>query len=119
MSGSTGNLTLNQPVVGLAATADGKGYWFVARDGGIFAFGDAGFHGSLGSIALNAPIVAMVATPDGKGYWLAAADGGIFALGDAVYAGSLAGQDATQPIQGLAGPQPTGLTVYPVVAAAR
>jgi len=23
-------------------------YWFVARDGGVFAYGDAGFHGSLG-----------------------------------------------------------------------
>ena len=33
----------NQPVVGIASTADGKGYWEVAADGGIFSFGDAQF----------------------------------------------------------------------------
>ena len=27
---------LNQPVVGMAATPDGKGYWLVASDGGVF-----------------------------------------------------------------------------------
>ena len=30
---------LNQPIVGMAAAQDGKGYWLVASDGGIFAFG--------------------------------------------------------------------------------
>jgi hypothetical protein len=31
----------------------------VAADGGIFGFGDAGFHGSTGAIKLNQPIVGM------------------------------------------------------------
>ena len=44
--GSTGNLALVKPVVGMAATPDGQGYWLVASDGGIFTFGDAPFHGS-------------------------------------------------------------------------
>ena len=35
----------------------GAGYWLVASDGGIFAFGDAGFHGSTGALRLNRPIV--------------------------------------------------------------
>jgi hypothetical protein len=48
---------LNQPIVGMAATADGKGYWNVASDGGLFAFGDAGFYGSTGGWRLNKPIV--------------------------------------------------------------
>ena len=39
--GSTGSLTLNKPIVGMAATPDGQGYWLVASDGGVFAFGDA------------------------------------------------------------------------------
>ena len=34
---------LNKPIVGMAATPDGDGYWLVASDGGVFAFGDAGF----------------------------------------------------------------------------
>ena len=39
--GSTGAIHLNQPIVGMAATPGGKGYWLVASDGGIFSFGDA------------------------------------------------------------------------------
>jgi len=38
------------------------GYWLVASDGGIFAFGGATFHGSTGSLTLNKPIVAIAAT---------------------------------------------------------
>ena len=60
------------PLVGMAATPDGKGYWLVASDGGIFTFGDAAFYGSTGAVILNKPIVGMAATPDGKGYWLVA-----------------------------------------------
>ncbi|MGO8862365.1 MAG: beta strand repeat-containing protein [Acidimicrobiales bacterium] len=83
--------SLNKPIVGMAATPDGKGYWLVASDGGIFNYGDAGFYGSTGSIQLNKPIVGMAATPDGKGYWLVASDGGVFAEPDAVFYGSTAG----------------------------
>ena len=32
---------LNQPVVGMAPTPSGEGYWLVAADGGVFSFGDA------------------------------------------------------------------------------
>jgi hypothetical protein len=89
--GSTGAIHLNQPIVGMAATPDGHGYWLVAADGGIFTFGDAQFYGSTGAIRLNQPIVGMAATPDGHGYWLVAADGGIFTFGDAPFAGSTGG----------------------------
>ena len=34
----------------MAPTPSGNGYWLVASDGGIFAFGDAGFFGSTGAI---------------------------------------------------------------------
>jgi outer membrane protein assembly factor BamB len=100
--GSTGALTLNQPVVGLAVTPESLGYWLVASDGGIFNFGDAGFHGSLGSLHLNRPIVGMAPTPDGKGYWLVASDGGVFALGDAHFYGSTGAIALNRPIVGMA-----------------
>src|SRR5204862_3308092 len=65
--GSTGNLKLNQPILGLAATATGQGYWLVDSDGGIFNFGDARFLGSTGALKLNKPVVGMAATGPGAG----------------------------------------------------
>ncbi len=50
-------MPLNKPIVGIAATPDGGGYWLVASDGGIFNYGDAGFFGSAGAVPLNEPIV--------------------------------------------------------------
>jgi hypothetical protein len=75
--------------------APASGYWLVASDGGIFAFGDAPFHGSTGALKLNRPIVGMAPTASGKGYWLVASDGGIFAFGDAAFFGSGQGRGKT------------------------
>jgi hypothetical protein len=72
----------------VAAPRGSSGYWAVANDGGIFAFGNATFHGSTGAVRLNKPIVGMAATPTGQGYWLTASDGGIFAFGDATFHGA-------------------------------
>ena len=89
---STGSIVLNKPVVGMSSTPDGHGYWLVASDGGIFAFGDATFYGSTGAITLNKPMVGMAPGPGGHGYWLVAADGGIFSYGDSSFYGSRGGQ---------------------------
>jgi hypothetical protein len=86
--GSTGNLHLNMPIVGMAPTPDNGGYWLVASDGGIFAFGDAQFYGSTGNLHLVQPITAMAAMPDGNGYWFTAFDGGLFNYGTAPFYGS-------------------------------
>ena len=81
---------------GHGATPDGKGYWLVAADGGIFSFGDAKFYGSTGNIA---PQPAGGGDgrrpPTGSGYWLVAADGGIFTFGDAKFYGSTGGMRST------------------------
>ena len=95
-------MRLNQPVVGMAATPSGQGYWLVASDGGIFSYGDAHFFGSTGSMRLNQPVVGMAATPSGQGYWLVASDGGIFSYGDAHFFGSTGGLRLNQPIVGMA-----------------
>ena len=93
--------TSNMPLVDLVATPGGQGYWMVASDGGIFAFGNAQFYGSTGAIHLNKPIVAMASTPDGRGYWLVASDGGIFSFGDAQFHGSTGATHLNQPIVGI------------------
>jgi hypothetical protein len=50
---------LNAPVVGIVTTPDGKGYWLVAADGGVFSFGSAPFEGSMGGRHINAPVVGI------------------------------------------------------------
>ncbi|MHB8439427.1 MAG: beta strand repeat-containing protein, partial [Acidimicrobiales bacterium] len=79
-----------------------SGYWEAASDGGIFAFGSAGFHGSMGGHALNAPVVGIAAKPDGTGYWEVASDGGIFAFGSAGFYQSMGGHALNAPIVGMA-----------------
>jgi hypothetical protein len=113
--GSTGDIKLNQPIVGAEPTPTGEGYWLVASDGGIFTFGDAEFFGSTGNIKLNKPIVAMVATPTGQGYWLFATDGGVFTFGDAEFYGSQGGGPLNQPIVG-ADATASGLGYYMVAS---
>ncbi len=113
--GSTGDIKLNQPIVGAETTPTGEGYWLVASDGGIFTFGDAKFLGSTGDIVLNKPIVAMAATPTGNGYWLFATDGGVFTFGDAKFFGSQGGSPLNKPIVG-ADSTPTGLGYYLVAS---
>jgi len=88
--------------VGMAADPSGLGYWLVARDGGVFAFGTAAYHGSMGGKPLDAPVVGMAADPSGLGNWLAAGDGGVFSFGDARFEGSAAGSPLAQPVDGLA-----------------
>jgi hypothetical protein len=100
--GSTGGMTLNKPVIGMANKKGSTGYWLVASDGGIFTFGDAEFFGSMGDKKLNAPILGMEATPSGKGYWLFAADGGIFTFGDATFQGSTGNMTLNAPVVGMA-----------------
>ncbi|HEX5615336.1 MAG TPA: CAP domain-containing protein [Acidimicrobiia bacterium] len=92
---------MNRPVVGLAATPSGAGYWRVASDGGIFTAGDATFHGSTGNLRLNRPVVGMAATPTGDGYWLVASDGGIFSFGDARFYGSTGNLRLNRPVVGM------------------
>jgi hypothetical protein len=80
------------PVVGIASTPGGKGYWEVTRDGDVARFGDAGNYNDLPGLHVRVDdIVAIAPTSDGKGYWLIGADGGEFAFGDAGYHGSLPG----------------------------
>ena len=86
--GSPTGTRLAAPIVAMAATPDGKGYWLVGADGGVLAYGDARYFGGTSARKLYAPIVAMAPTPDGGGYWLVSIDGGIFTFGDAKYYGS-------------------------------
>ncbi len=98
---------LNAPIIGLAAHPAAQGYWLLGADGGVFTFGNAGFHGSTGGLHLNQPVVGMAPTRSGDGYWLVGRDGGVFTFGDARFFGSTGAMRLNAPILGLT-PTPTG-----------
>jgi hypothetical protein len=93
---------LAAPVVGMAATPDGSGYWLTNAAGAVSSHGSAVGYGSMAGQKLQAPIAHIVSTPDGKGYWLVAADGGIFTFGDAGFYGSMGGQRLNAPVVSMA-----------------
>jgi hypothetical protein len=70
--GSTGNIKLAQPIVAMNPTVPypgapgipgGHGYWLVAADGGVFAFGDAPFLGSAVPLKPGARAIGLYPLP--------------------------------------------------------
>jgi hypothetical protein len=68
------------PVVAIATTADGRGYYLATRDGTVYTAGDAKWYGDLSNLALGGPIVAITVDPLTGGYWLLGQDGGVYAF---------------------------------------
>ena len=89
-AGTPGNVPrLNAPVVAMVPSADGGGYFMVASDGGVFAFGDARFQGSCPGIGgCSGAGVAVMPDASGNGYWLVTATGHVYTFGDAAYYGA-------------------------------
>jgi hypothetical protein len=81
--------SLNAPIVGMVPSNDDNGYFMVASDGGVFAFGDAHFAGSCPGIGGCAgAAVAVMPDASGRGYWLVTSTGNIYTFGDAAYFGA-------------------------------
>ena len=56
--------SLNAPIVGMVPSIDDNGYFMVASDGGVFAFGDAHFAGSCPGIGgCSGAAVAVMPIP--------------------------------------------------------
>ena len=80
-AGTVGSKHLNAPIVGMVPSFDGGGYFIVASDGGVFAFGDAAFEGSCPGIGgCGGAAVAVAPDASGRGYWLITASGNIYTL---------------------------------------
>ena len=81
--------SLDAPIVGMVPSADGDGYFMVASDGGVFAFGDAQFAGSCPGIGgCSGTAVAVAPDASGEGYWLVTTTGQVYTFGDAPYFGA-------------------------------
>ena len=76
---------LNAPIVGIVSSYDGRGYFLVANDGGVFAFGDARFEGSCPEIGgcFSSGIADVMTDGTGNGYWVVSYTGDVHAFGDA------------------------------------
>jgi hypothetical protein len=84
-AGSGAPRSLNAPIVGMVPSNDGGGYFMVASDGGVFAFGDARFEGSCPGIGgCNGAAVAVVPDATGNGYWVMTSTGAVYTFGDAI-----------------------------------
>jgi hypothetical protein len=93
--GSSTPKRLNAPIVGMVPSADGGGYFMVASDGGVFAFGDAAFESSCPGIGgCSGAAVAVMPDASGNGYWLVTATGRVYAFGDAISYGAPGPQSA-------------------------
>jgi len=81
--------SLNAPIGGMVPSSDGGGYFMVASDGGVFAFGDAKFAGSCPGIGgCNGTAVAVLPDATGNGYWVVTKNGLVYTFGDAGYFGA-------------------------------
>ena len=81
--------SLNAPIVGMVPSNDDNGYFMVASDGGVFAFGDAHFAGSCPGIGgCSGAAVSVMPDASGNGYWLVTQTGSVYTFGDAPYYGA-------------------------------
>jgi ligand-binding sensor domain-containing protein len=90
------------PIVALAVTPDAAGYFTVAADGHVSAFGTAKSSGSLLPQRHTTPVVALVVDANERGYWIITAGGGVFAFGHAPNHGHIS-HSPTSPIVSAAG----------------
>ena len=91
-------------VVGMATTADGKGYWIASSTGKVAACGDATFFG-------NGPsgTAAVASAPSGNGYWLVTKSGAVYTFGSAIYHGGVpSAVRLAKPIVAMAADPATG-----------
>jgi len=86
------------PVISIASSGDGGGYYLANGAGAVSVHGDAQFYGAANGLTLNRPVVQMATTPTGGGYWMVAGDGGIFSFGNAQFYGSMGGRPLNQPV---------------------
>jgi hypothetical protein len=103
---------LVRPVCAIAIRPQNDGYWLVAQDGGIFAFGAAPVFTDPVTGKLNPGhlITAAAASPSGSGLYLGASDGGVMCFGDAQFHGSIPGDNigpSSQPLEAAHNPGET------------
>ncbi|HUD06182.1 MAG TPA: hypothetical protein VMR18_04695 [Candidatus Saccharimonadales bacterium] len=79
----TNTHSLFYPLVDMAPTPNGEGYWLEASDGVVSKFGNAKNYGSAGEYLVQSDFVGMAPTPNGEGYWQVTRYGVVSKFGNA------------------------------------
>ncbi|HWS44789.1 MAG TPA: hypothetical protein VN636_02935, partial [Acidimicrobiia bacterium] len=80
--GSATAIRHGAPVIGIAPTASGFGYYLLSADGGVFAFGDARFAGAV-SMSGGHVATGITVPTNGRGYMVVRNDGAVTGFGGA------------------------------------
>jgi hypothetical protein len=94
--------------VGIASSADGKGYFIVSSTGKVFVTGDAHSHGGIAARSLRAPIVAIAVDGAKGGYWLVGSNGEVYPFGSAPFYGDLRADHLVHPVVCIAADKRSG-----------
>lgn len=73
----------DRPVVSIAGTPTGDGYWLLDARGAVVARGDATWQGDVAQWLLLGSPTQVVATPSGQGYAIVSNAGPLYSFGDA------------------------------------
>jgi hypothetical protein len=97
------------PIVGIAATPAGDGYWLAASNGYVYSYAKAAsfywYHAS--------DVVGIAASPSGNGLYLVTSSGAVYAYGTARYMGGANTLPSHPQIRGIvANPTGTGYWEY-------
>ena len=90
------------PIVAMAATPDGGGYWLADANGTVFSFGDALQLAPVSPVRVTSSVTGLAVSGNGTGAWMAEQDGTVLSLGTATAHGSLTGVPATSPVTSIA-----------------
>jgi len=91
--GSRAHAWLERPVVDMASTPSGNGYWLLRADGRVMPFGDAVKRGAV--TTGNTEVVGMSPTSNGGGYWMVTRSGRVLSFGNATDYGDARSSGAT------------------------
>lgn len=87
------------PVVGMALTVDGGGYWIVQQDGTVHSFGNASKQYPTG---VAGPLAGICGS-EGDGFWLFTAAGKVYTAPGAAGFGDVSGQHLAAPVVAMSG----------------
>jgi hypothetical protein len=87
------------PIVAIALTATGNGYWLLDALGQVYTFGDGQYYGNA-TLVEGSTATSIARSPTGNGYLILSNNGDVYTFGDAQYYGG-GGSSFVAPFVGI------------------